>query len=362
MNRTRLKVIHYVNQFFGQIGGEDKADVGFSVKPGALGPGLALAKALEDRAEIVATVICGDNYFSKDPETAAQEGLQLIEPYGPNLFFAGPAFAAGRYGVACGGMCKAVGERLGIPVITGMYVENPGVEMYRKHAYICKTGSSARDMLASINTMTRLAFKLASGEKGTHLVTRENLPKPSEFDYFPRLIIRNEYVDTMTAERTIEKLLAKVRGEPFESEVEPPKFKKVPPPAPMKDPATSEIAIVSDGGLVPKGNPDAISSRGNLRWASYEIDNFLPEDFDSADYEVAHTGYFSVDVLEDPNRLVPADALRCLIKEGKVGKLHSRFFSTSGNATIAFRCAEMGKEIGKEIKKQGVNGVILTST
>ena len=362
MNQTKLKVVHYVNQFFGQIGGEDKADVGFSVKPGALGPGLALAKALGEKAEIVATVICGDNYLSKDPETATQEGLKLIEPYTPDLFFAGPAFAAGRYGVACGSMCKTVGEKLGIPVITGMHAENPGVEMYKKYAYICKTGSSARDMLASINTMTRLAFKLVSREKGTHLVTRENLPRPSEFDYFPRLIIRNEYVDRITAERTIDKLLSKVRGEPFESEVEPPKFKKVPPPEPIQDLASSEIAIVSDGGLVPNGNPDGISSRGNLRWASYQINNFLPEAFKSADYEVAHTGYFSVDVLEDPNRLVPADVLRDLVREGKVGKVHPRFFSTSGNATVALRCAEMGKEIGREIKSQGVNGVILTST
>jgi len=362
MSETKLKVVHYVNQFFGQIGGEDKADVGFEVKPGALGSGLALGKALGDKAEIVATIICGDNYFSKDPETAAQEGLKLIEPYGPDLFFAGPAFAAGRYGVACGGMCKAVGEKLRIPVITGMYQENPGVEMYRKYAYICKTGSSARDMVGSINIMTRLAFKLISGEKGKHLVTRENLPRPAEYDYFPRLIIRNEYVDRITAERTVDKLLAKVRGELFESEVEPPKFKKVPPPEAIKDLPTSVIAIVSDGGLVPKGNPDGISSRGNLRWASYEIDSFLPENFKSADYEVAHTGYFSVDVLEDPNRLVPADALRDLVEEGKVGKLHSRFFSTSGNATVAQRCAEMGQEMGKELKRQGVNGVILTST
>jgi glycine reductase complex component B subunit gamma len=362
MNETKLKVVHYVNQFFGQIGGEDKADVGFEIKPGPLGPGLVLQKALGDKVEVVATVICGDNYFSKDPETAAQEGLKLIEPYGPDIFFAGPAFAAGRYGVACGGMCKAVGEKLGIPVVTGMHQENPGVELYRKYAYICKTGNSIRDMVASINLMTRLAFQLMSGEKGIHLVTRENIPRPEEYNYFPRLIIRNEYVDGITAERTVNKLLAKVRGEPFESEVEPPKFKKVPPPEAIKSLSTSEIAIVSDGGLVPKGNPDGISSRGNLRWASYEIDSFLPETFSSSDYEVAHTGYFSVDVLEDPNRIVPVDVLRDLIKEGKVGKLHPRFFSTSGNATVAQRCAEMGKEMGKELKRDGVNGVILTST
>src|SRR5512137_2480666 len=101
MSEKKLKVVHYLNQFFGQVGGEEKADVGFMVKSGPLGPGLALQKALGDKAQVAATLVCGDNYFSKNPEAAAEEGLKLIEPYQPDLFFAGPAFAAGRYGVAC---------------------------------------------------------------------------------------------------------------------------------------------------------------------------------------------------------------------------------------------------------------------
>jgi glycine reductase complex component B subunit gamma len=362
MSEKSLRVVHYLNQFFGQVGGEDKADIGFTVKTGPLGSGLALQKALGDKADVMATIICGDNYFSKNPEQAGEEGFKLIEPYHPDLFFAGPAFAAGRYGVACGAICKAVGEKLGIPVITGMYQENPGVDMYRKYAYICKTGNSIRDMTESISHMTRLALKLISKEKGTHLVSRENLPRPDEYGYFSRVILRNEYTDKIAAERSIDKLLAKLRGEPFKSEVTLPKFEKVEPPAPIKDPRTCEIILISDGGLVPKGNPDGLSGRGNLRWTSYEIDTFLPENFKSSDYEIAHTGYFPVQILEDPNRLVPVDVMRDLIKEGKVGKLHPSFFSTSGNATISRRCAEMGDEMGAEIEKRSVNAVILTST
>jgi glycine reductase len=362
MSEKSLRVVHYLNQFFGQVGGEDKADIGFTVKTGPLGSGLALQKALGDKADVMATIICGDNYFSKNPEQAGEEGFKLIEPYHPDLFFAGPAFAAGRYGVACGAFCKAVGEKLGIPVITGMYQENPGVDMYRKYAYICKTGNSIRDMTESISHMTRLALKLISKEKGTHLVSRENLPRPDEYGYFSRVILRNEYTDKIAAERSIDKLLAKLRGEPFKSEVTLPKFEKVEPPAPIKDPRTCEIILISDGGLVPKGNPDGLSGRGNLRWTSYEIETFLPENFKSSDYEIAHTGYFPVQILEDPNRLVPVDVMRDLIKEGKVGKLHPSFFSTSGNATISRRCAEMGDEMGAEIEKRSVNAVILTST
>jgi len=362
MSGKKLKVIHYLNQFFGQIGGEDKADIGFMVKTGPIGPGLALQKALGDQADVIATVICGDNYFSKNPEQAGEEGLRLIEPYHPDLFFAGPAFAAGRYGIACGAICKAVGEKFGIPVVTGMYQENPGVDLYRKYAYICKTGNSARDTTESINHMIKLTFKLVSGEKGAHLVSRENLPKPEEYGYFSRIILRNEYTDKTAAERSVDKLLAKLLDKQFESEVVLPKFEKIPPPPPVKNLNTCEIVLVSDGGLVPRGNPDRLSGRGNLRWTTYEIDTFLPESFKSTDYEIAHTGYFPVQILEDPNRLVPADVMRDLIKEGKVGKLHPSFFSTSGNATVSRRCAEMGDEMGAEIKKRGVEAVILTST
>ena len=41
---SALRVIHYVNQFFGGIGGEDKADAAPSHRPGPVGPGIGLAK------------------------------------------------------------------------------------------------------------------------------------------------------------------------------------------------------------------------------------------------------------------------------------------------------------------------------
>lgn len=357
MAEKKLRVVHYLNQFFGQIGGEEKATIGFMVKEGPVGPGLALQKELRDRAEIIATVICGDDFFSVKPERCAEEGLKLVASYQPDLFFAGPAFAAGRYSIACGAMCKAVGGELGIPVITGMYEEVPGMELYRKYAFICKTGNIARGMLEVLRDMARLAFRLISGEKEARLLTRENLPKPEEYNYFSRNLLRNEYCDKTIAERSVEKLVAKLQGKPFESEVIPPKFERVNPPAPIKDPSKIEIALISDGGLVPKGNPDGLARRSNLRWGAYDIDALFRE------YEVAHAGYFNDHVLERPDRLVPVDVMRDLVKEGKVGKLHRTFFSTSGCTTVSKRCGEMGEEMGAEIKKRGtVGGAILTST
>lgn len=63
-----------------------------------------------------------------------------------DLFFAGPAFRAGRYGAACGHICSAVQKKFGVPAITSMNEENPGVEMYQKEMYIFKGGASAAAM------------------------------------------------------------------------------------------------------------------------------------------------------------------------------------------------------------------------
>jgi glycine reductase len=357
MAEKKLKVVHYLNQFFGQIGGEEKATAGFTVKEGPVGPGLALQKELGDRAEIVATVICGDDHFAVNPEQCAEEGLKLVASYQPDLFFAGPAFAAGRYSIACGAMCKAVGTELGIPVITGMHEEVPGMEIYRKYAFICKAPNIARGMPEVLRNMARLAFRLLSGEKEMRLLTRENLPKPEEHNYFPRNLLRNEYCDKTIAERSVEKLVAKLQGKPFESEVVPPRFERVTPPPPIKDLSKCEIALISDGGLVPKGNPDGLARRSNLRWGGYDIEALFRE------YEVTHAGYFNDHVLERPDRLVPVDVMRDLAKEGKIGKLHRTFFSTSGCTTVSKRCGEMGDEMGAVIKKSGIVGAaILTST
>ena len=165
MTKKKLRIVHYLNQFFGQIGGEDKADVGLSVKEGPVGPGVLLQKLIGEDGAVVATVICGDNNFAANLERASEEALKLIEPYKPDILFAGPAFAAGRYGLNCGEICKRVGGKLGIPAITGMYQENPGMDIYRKDCYIAKTGNSAAKMSEAVTRMVNIARKIVSPEQ-----------------------------------------------------------------------------------------------------------------------------------------------------------------------------------------------------
>lgn len=170
---------------------------------------------------MVATLACGDNYAAEATEEAVRRMLDLIRPFMPDLVLAGPAFNAGRYGVACGALCAAVQAQLGIPAVTGMFAENPGVDLYRRSLYIVETGSSATEMQAVISRMLALGGKLVSGE---------SIGRPTEEGYFPRGITRNELVQHTAAERATTMLLAKLRGDAFASEVPIPQFERVPPP------------------------------------------------------------------------------------------------------------------------------------
>ena len=127
-----LRVVCYVNQFFGQLGGEEKAGVGPQVKDGAVGAARAIQQALGDVGTVVATVICGDNYAAEQLESAVAEMVALVKSATPDLLVAGPAFLAGRYGVACGALCAAVQAQLKIPAVTAMHAENPGVDLYHQ--------------------------------------------------------------------------------------------------------------------------------------------------------------------------------------------------------------------------------------
>ena len=250
---TRLRIVHYLNQLFGGIGGEDKADVGPVLRGGLVGPGKAIEVAMKGRGEIVATVICGDNYFVENLEGAVKEVIDLIIPYKPDVVFAGPAFNAGRYGVACGEVCKVVQGQLSIPAVTGMFEENPGVDLYKKEVYILSTKDTAIGMAKATEVMVNLAYKLVAKEKIEQTIGKRVI--------LPVAFRRPRRWREIAAERTIDMLLAKLKDEPFESEVIPPQFGRIEPAPPVKDLSKATIALITDGGLIPEGNPDKLEAR-----------------------------------------------------------------------------------------------------
>ena len=347
----KIKVVHYINQFFAGIGGEEKADYKPEVREGIVGPGMALNAGFKGEAEIVATVICGDSYFGENIEEAKTEVLKMVKKYDPDLFIAGPAFNAGRYGVACGAIADAVQSELGIPAMTGMYIENPGADMYKKSVYIISTKNSAAGMRDAVKKMVPLALKVAKGEE---------IGSPEEEKYIPRGVRKNFFTDKRGSERAVDMIIKKLKGEEFVTEFPMPNFDRVDPNPAVKDITKATIAIVTSGGIVPKGNPDHIESSSASKYGKYDIEGF--EDLTSNDHETAHGGYDPVYANEDPDRVLPVDVLRDMEKEGKIGKLHRYYYATVGNGTAVASAKKFAEEIGKELVSDGVDAVILTST
>lgn len=344
------KIIHYINQFFGGIGGEDKADIEPELREGFVGPGMALNKALEGQVEIVATVICGDNYCVGNPEAVGAFIADAVKKYGADALVAGPAFNAGRYGMACGLVCTAASE-LGIKTMTAMYPENPGVELYKANTWMLPTADSARGMGQAVPAMSAFLLKLLKGE---------TLKTAAEEGYIERGVRVNTFYDEIGAERAIAMLMKKIKGEPFVTEYKMPVFDRVEPRPGIKDMSHATIALVTSGGIVPKGNPDHIAASSARNYGGYEIDGV--GDLTADQYQTAHGGYDQTYANDDPDRVLPVDVLREMEKNGRIGKLFHTFYTTVGNGTAVGNAKKWGEEIGKKLRDSNVQAVILTST
>ncbi len=346
-----FRVVHYINQFFAGIGGEEKADHKPEIREGVVGPGQALQASLGDDATVVATVICGDGYFAENIDKALEEILALVAPYKPDLFVAGPAFNAGRYGTASGATCAMVGEKLDIPTVTGMHPENPGVDMYRKNTYIVETADSARGLRKAMPVMAGLGLKL---------LKKEALGSPAEEGYLEKGVRHNVFFSRIGAERAAEMLAKKLRGEEFVTEYPMPSFDRVAPAAPLKDLKNATLALVTSGGICPKHNPDHIEASSASKYGAYSIADF--DKLSCEDSETAHGGYDPTYANADPNRVLPVDVLRDMEKQGVFKKLYGTYFTTVGNGTPVANAKRFGAEIAQKLKADGVDAVILTST
>ena len=349
---SKVRVVHYIKQLFANIGGEEKADYPAELRVGEkIGPGLALTQQFGEEAEIVATIVCGDSYFNENLEKAKAEILEMVKGQNPDVFIAGPAFNAGRYGVACGTVCDMVQEELGIPAVTGMYVENPGADMFKNKVYTVPTKNSAAGMRDAVKKLAPLALKLAKGEK---------IGASCEDNYMPNGIRVNLFEEKRGSKRAVEMLLKKIAGKPFVTEFPMPTFDKVDPQPAIKDLSKATIALCTSGGIVPKGNPDHIESSNATRYGEYDITGV--NDLTEETYETAHGGYDPVYANEDADRVLPVDVMREFEREGVIGKLHNKFYTTVGNGTAVLSSKAFAEEYAQKLIADGVDAVIMTST
>ena len=346
-----IKIVHFINQFFAGIGGEEEAHITVSFEDGPKGPGTGIAAKLSGSAEIVRTIWCGDNYIVENQNEALAEIEKLIAEIKPDVVLSGPAFNAGRYGIACGLVAKLCRDKLGIPALTGMFSENPAVEIYKESAYIMPVGPTAASMRKAIPMLSEKVLKL--GLDGTLGNALEDGYIQSGFRY-------NELVEKPAAVRALDMLIDRLAdGDPI-TEVPLRSFEQVDPAPPIKSLKDSTIAIVTGGGMVPAGNPDKLKQAFADAFGIYSIEGL--DELPAKAYKGIHGGFDSSYVDEDPDRVVPLDALRELEKEGAFKKLVNEYFALCGIGTNVAMSKKLGAEVAEELKRRQVSAAIYTST
>lgn len=345
-----VRVIHYLNQFFGGLGGEERGDTPPTHRAGPVGPGIALARHVGDEAAIVGTLICGDTYFIEHQEEALAELLKLAGGYDADLLVAGPAFSSGRYGIACGTLALAWQQR-GRCALTAMSLDNPGVELCRSEVYVVRTGSSAAAMREALPRLAALALKLGRGVE---------IGPADEEGYFPRGVRRNLQLKQEAAERGIAMLLAKLAGQPYRTELAIEAFEHVPAPPPIADLSEALVALVTESGVVPMGNPDRLETWNASKWFKYPIAGL--DDLQRGQFQAWHGGCDTTWTNDDPDRAVPLDAARRLEREGIIGRLYEHYYVTTGNMANIKTMARIGAEMARDMRAQGIQAVILTAT
>jgi glycine reductase complex component B subunit gamma len=352
-----IRVVHILNQFFAGIGGEEKADIPVASAEGATGAARGLQAQLAERGQVVQTIYFGDNYFHEHKDEAMAAIVAQLEKCQPDIVVAGPAFNAGRYGLACVEICQTVSERLGLRCVTAMEPENPGVSVYRDNhndkVFLLPTSETASGMSRALTAMAPFACRLADGEE---------IGSAAREGYLPRGIRRLVRVDRTGADRAIDMLLAKVAGEPFATEIPMEVWDKVEPAAPLADAAAAKLAVICTGGVVPWGNPDGFKTYRNTFWRKYNIAELKA--LEPGKWEAVHGGYNVAFMNQNPHYGMPLDALRALEADGKIGrgKLYPAYYVIPGNQGSPAVMRRVGQEIAADLKKDGIEGVLLVAT
>ena len=338
-----IRVVHYLNQFFGGIGGEEHAQTPLEVREGPVGPGRAVQQALGGAGTVVATLVCGDDYVAEREADAGAAIREALQRFQPDLVLAGPAFDSGRYGLGCALACR-VARALGIPAVTGMYPENAAIITYRRELLAVPTGLNTTDMRNIVERMVALGLKVVRGEP---------LASALEEGYIPHGVRKLVTKDRVGYERAVDMLLARVAGRPFVSEILVQQYEHVVPAPPVVDLSQAIIGIVVSTGIVPRGNPDHLPGARALTAGRYSIDGL--QRLDVGDWESAHGG-FNTKVLntESPDYALPLATLRALEAEGAIGGIYPWIYSTVGNQTAVGPARQIGQLAAAEFRDAGV--------
>ena len=162
------RVAHVVNQFFAGIGGEEKADTAPGTLDAPAGPSRGLQKPLEGRAEVAPTIYFGDNHFHEQPEEARAALMREVAAAEADIVVLGPAFNAGRYGLACVEIGHMIAAELDCVCVTAMHPDNPAVDTYREYhhpkLFLFPTTETAAGMGKALEDLAGFVLRRLEGQ------------------------------------------------------------------------------------------------------------------------------------------------------------------------------------------------------
>src|SRR5262249_55456371 len=200
-------------------------------------------------------------------------------------------------------------------------------------------------------SLCRLAVKLARGEA---------LGPASVEGYLPRGLRKHGLRDAPGYVRALDMLMAKLRGQPYTSEVPYQAPAAVEPAPPVADPGQTTLALITAGGLVPIGNPEGQTAGNAQKYFRYSIEKL--QRLEPGEWEAYHAGYFTHLVNANPNYVLPLGYLRELRAEGLVGRLHPPAPTRPGVSTPVATSKRLGEGIAAQLREGQVGGCILVST
>ena len=297
------RVAHVVNQFFAGIGGEDRADAAVGTLDALAGPSRGLQRLLQDQVEVAPTLYFGDNRFHERPDEAKAALLRELAAAAPDVVVLGPAFQAGRYGLACVEVGHAAASELGCPCVTAMHPDNPAVDVYREHhdprLFLLPSAETAAGMGRALDDLARFVLKLLRGEP---------MGAAADEGYLPRGIRLQERAGRTGAERALDMLFDKLQAKPFATEIPMQSWDRVAPAAAVNRVDKARIALVTTSGVAPWGNPDGFKTFRNTFWRKYPVAEL--KTMEPGVWEAVHGGYNVAHMNANPLYGVPLDALR----------------------------------------------------
>ena len=236
--------------------------------------------------------------------------------------------------------------RRGMPVVAAMTPDSPGVLAAEGAAYIVPTGSNVAGHARGA------AGRGLARDRGS--AAGEPIGARRREGYLPRGLRANALADrTGAAARGRSAAGEARRRRAHRGRAERRPRRRRPPP--VADLTSVRLALVTEAGCVPQGNPDRLPTRHANVWLRYPIAGV--DSLAADEYESVHAGFDTTAANADPNRLVPLDAARELERDGAIATPARRLLHDDAASTRRSpRRRKFGQEIAAELREAKVGG------